>query len=236
MAPHTYYWSWCSGAGLRSCTTQSRLGCTIYEAYSESAGLSQGIFLTLAVNGVNALRAISADDLVNTLGFPTGKMHFYSESSGKKLGEMDMGPVLDDGTRTTTLKRTDLYHALHNAALEVGINIEHNKRLVNAKESETAITAIFEDGSTASGTVLIGADGLRSSTRKLIDLVDVKPQYTGMGNCGGFVSNTELSTKLGKSGEYHMIWGKHCFFGYTISQDGEVWWFANPPASRYAHK
>ena len=25
-----------------------------------------------------------------------------------------------------------------------------------------------------------------------------------------------------------MMWGKRCSFGYTVSPDGEVWWFANP--------
>jgi 2-polyprenyl-6-methoxyphenol hydroxylase-like FAD-dependent oxidoreductase len=27
-----------------------------------------------------------------------------------------------------------------------------------------------------------------------------------------------------------MVWGKNCFFGYTVSPDGEIWWFANPPS------
>ena len=31
-------------------------------------------------------------------------------------------------------------------------------------------------------------------------------------------------------GDYVMIWGRKCFFGYTVSPDGEIWWFANPPS------
>jgi FAD-dependent urate hydroxylase len=27
-----------------------------------------------------------------------------------------------------------------------------------------------------------------------------------------------------------MYWGRRCFFGYIVSPDGEVWWFANPPS------
>jgi 2-polyprenyl-6-methoxyphenol hydroxylase-like FAD-dependent oxidoreductase len=27
-----------------------------------------------------------------------------------------------------------------------------------------------------------------------------------------------------------MIWGKNCFFGYTVAPDREIWWFANPPS------
>src|SRR5262249_8530816 len=33
-----------------------------------------------------------------------------------------------------------------------------------------------------------------------------------------------------RPGDYIMVWGKNCFFGYTVSPDGEIWWFANPPS------
>lgn len=29
-----------------------------------------------------------------------------------------------------------------------------------------------------------------------------------------------------------MVFGTRCFFGYTVSPTGEVWWFANPPRAR----
>src|SRR6185437_10818972 len=34
----------------------------------------------------------------------------------------------------------------------------------------------------------------------------------------------------GDTADYVMIWGRDCFFGYTVSPSGEVWWFANPPS------
>jgi 2-polyprenyl-6-methoxyphenol hydroxylase-like FAD-dependent oxidoreductase len=34
----------------------------------------------------------------------------------------------------------------------------------------------------------------------------------------------------GRPGSVHMIYGKRSFFGYYPHPDGEVWWFANPPA------
>ena len=50
----------------------------IYEAYQHSAGLDQGVFLTLAVNGLDALAAVDADGPVRALGFPTGKIRFLA--------------------------------------------------------------------------------------------------------------------------------------------------------------
>ena len=42
------------------------------------------------------------------------------------------------------------------------------------------ITAEFADGTTATGDVLVGADGLRSVVRRLIDPAADEPRYTGL--------------------------------------------------------
>lgn len=198
----------------------------IYEAYQHSAGLGQGVFLTLAVNGLDALAAAGADAPVRALGFPTGKIRFFS-GTGKALGAMAIGPVLADGTVTRTLRRADLYGALYDLAIRRGVRIEHGKQLAGAATGPAGVTAAFADGTSAAGDVLIGADGLRSATRALIDPAAPGPRYTGMGNAGGFSRVPGIEPD---GGDYRMIWGKRCFFGYTVSPGGEVWWFANPPA------
>jgi 2-polyprenyl-6-methoxyphenol hydroxylase-like FAD-dependent oxidoreductase len=52
------------------------------------------------------------------------------------------------------------------------ITVKYNKRLTNISYTSSAphpsVTATFEDGSTATGRILIGADGARSSVRRLI--------------------------------------------------------------------
>lgn len=198
----------------------------IYEAYQHSAGLDQGVFLTLAVNGLDALAAVDAAGPVRELGFPTGKIRFFS-GTGKALGAMAIGPVLTDGTVTRTLRRADLYAALYDLAVRRGARIEHGKKLTGASAGPGGVTANFADGTTAAGDVLVGADGLRSAVRSLIDPAAPGPRYTGMGNAGGFTRTPGIEPD---GGDYRMIWGRRCFFGYTVSPDGEVWWFANPPA------
>lgn len=198
----------------------------VYEAYQHSAGLDQGVFLTLAVNGLDALAAVNADAPVRGLGFPTGKIRFFS-GTGKALGAMAIGPVLADGTVTRTLRRADLYTALYDLAVRRGVRIEHGKKLVDASAAPGGVTAQFADGTSAAGDVLIGADGLRSAVRSLTDLDAPGPRYTGMGNVGGFARVPGIEPD---GGDYRMIWGKRCFLGYTVSPDGEAWWFANPPS------
>ena len=204
----------------------------IYEAYERSAGLSQGVFLTIAVNGLDALSVIGADDVVRELGFPTGNIRF-SSGSGKDLGALPIGPRLNDGTVTRSLRRADLYAALSDLALERGIAIHHGKRLHGASCADGTVSAAFADGTSAIADLLIGADGLRSTVRPQIDPSAPSPRYAGMGNIGALTRSATLDvSREAADGDYRMIWGRRCFFGYTVSRDGEIWWFANPPARR----
>src|SRR6185437_2785521 len=66
----------------------------IFEAYDRSAGLTHGVYLTVAVNGIDALRAVDAHELVLTKGFPSAAITFFS-GTGRRLGEIPMGPQPD---------------------------------------------------------------------------------------------------------------------------------------------
>src|ERR671916_1074199 len=106
----------------------------VYEAYDTSAGLGAGAFLTVAVNGLDALRTLDAHEPVLDAGFPTRNIEFFS-GTGKRLGGVPIGGTLPDGTVTHTIKRADLYRLLHDESIRRGIRIEHGKRLV---DTETA--------------------------------------------------------------------------------------------------
>jgi FAD-dependent urate hydroxylase len=201
----------------------------VYEAYDTSAGLDAGAFLTVAVNGLDVLRTLDVHEPVLDAGFPTKNIEFFS-GTGKRLGEVSIGGTLPDGTATHTIKRADLYQVLHDEAIRRGIRIEHGKRLVDAETTpDGGVVARFEDGTRATGDLLIGADGIHSRTRRIIDPDAPEPRYTGLGNIGGFTRNASVNTK---PGIYVMVWGKRAFFGYTVSPSGEIWWFANPPSTR----
>ena len=61
------------------------------------------------------------------------------------------------------------------------------KRLVGATEGPNSVTAKFDDGCTATADVLIGADGVRSTVRTLIDPKAPGAGYTGMLSFQGYV-------------------------------------------------
>jgi FAD-dependent urate hydroxylase len=191
----------------------------VYEAYDRgSEGV--GAFLTVAVNGLEALRALDLHDLVCDLGMDSSLMQM-TNARGRPLATLRQP--------SRTLKRTDLYQVLRDEAVRRGVRIHYGKRLEDASLTPAGVRAVFADGTSAEGDLLIGADGLRSRTRTIIDPRAPRARHVGLLNTGGFARGI---TAPGRPGTSHFIFGKKCFFGYLIHPDGEVWWFANPPSRR----
>jgi FAD-dependent urate hydroxylase len=204
---------------------QAGIDSVVYEAYAGGADGAGG-FLTFASNGMDALHAIDAHHLVLAEGFPTPRMTIQN-GTGKHLGEVPLGGKLPDGTVSQTLKRADLYRTLRDEAVRRGSLIEYGKRLVDAETTpDGSVTARFEDGTEAVGDLLIGADGIHSRTRRIIDPSAPGARYIPVLNIGGYARDVRV---LAEPGTFRMVFGKRAFFGYAVHSSGEIWWFANPP-------
>jgi 2-polyprenyl-6-methoxyphenol hydroxylase-like FAD-dependent oxidoreductase len=197
---------------------------TIYEARSRTAD-GVGAFLTLQVNGIDALHAVGAAEVVKGLGFPTASMRFRS-GTGKLLGRVSTGEPLDDGTVGVTMNRSELYRALRDEAVARGIRVEYGRRLIGAVPTPGGVQAGFADGAVAEADLLIGADGLRSAVRQVIDPTAAPARYVPVLNTGGYAPPQPTDAQ---PGQYEMVFGKRAFFLYAVAPDGTVWWAANPP-------
>jgi 2-polyprenyl-6-methoxyphenol hydroxylase-like FAD-dependent oxidoreductase len=103
---------------------------------------------------------------------------------------------------------------IHEGVLAAGIAIEYGKRLVAVEDGPDSVTAKFEDGSTATADVLIGADGIHSVVRTLIDPAAPGPQYTGLMSFGfgDFSADGRLSDGgRGPISTMHFAFGKKSF-------------------------
>jgi FAD-dependent urate hydroxylase len=200
----------------------------IFEAYPEDAD-QRGAFLTVAVNGLSALRALGLDPArVLAAGYPTPTLTL-GNGAGRRLALLPLGGPTADGTTTTTIRRADLYAALRSAATGYGIPIEYDKRLTAVDERPDGVTVTFADGSRADGDLLVGADGLRSRAREALNPGGPAPAYLGLLNAGGFTSAPVEANLDRTPGMLHMAFGRRAFFGWSVAPDSSVWWFANPP-------
>jgi 2-polyprenyl-6-methoxyphenol hydroxylase-like FAD-dependent oxidoreductase len=197
----------------------------VYEAHVPGAD-DAGSYLTVATNGLDALRAIDADKPVLAAGFPT-PTNLLLSGSGRRLGSVSNGGTMPDGTVSHTVKRARLYRALHDQATDRGIRIEYGRRLVGAEATAGGgVVAAFDDGTRATGDLLIGADGVHSATRRLLDPAAPSGRYVGLVNFGGYTPGTDGGAE---PGVWHMIFGRRAFFGYVVDPDGGTVWFANVP-------
>jgi FAD-dependent urate hydroxylase len=193
----------------------------VYETRAYTAA-DVGSYLTVASNGLAALRAIGAEEPVMAAGFPTN-VTVLSSGSGKRLGRVAIGS--SRGLASHTLKRAHLHRALHRAAADRGIPFEFDKRLIAAEATASGVVARFDDGTSASGDLLIGCDGVHSVTRRLVDADAPAPRYVGLLNFGGYTPGLAAA----EPGTWHMIFGRHAFFGYASDLGGGTAWFANVP-------
>jgi FAD-dependent urate hydroxylase len=197
----------------------------VYEADTPTTG-EVGSYLSVAANGIDALRAIDAHRPVLAAGFPTPTNVLWS-GRGKRLAAVSNGGRLADGTTAHTIKRARLYRALHQQAADRGVRIAFGRRLAGAETTlDGRVLARFADGTEATGDLLVGADGVHSVTRRLLDPAAPGGRYVGLVNFGGYTPDAALDTELGA---WQLIFGRRAFFGYTVDPAGGAIWFANVP-------
>ena len=197
----------------------------VFEAYPRST-VDVGSYLGVATNGLAALRAVDAHHLVRTVGFPTRKNVLWNHN-GRHLATAPFGGMLPDGTPSLTLKRAQLSRLIEDEAIRRGVRIEFGKRLASADETaDGRVIARFADGTETEGDLLIGADGIHSVTRRLIDAGAPEPRYVGLTNFGGYTPDAGLSFE---PEAWHMFFGRRAFFGFALDAVGGAVWFANVP-------
>lgn len=102
------------------------------------------------------IQSVQVDPHVATKELDTLK--WLKGDTGQTIAAFTFGPFY-------RLRRSKLRHLLSQ-----NMDIQYNKHLVNVTYSDDgkSVTAHFADGSNAAGSILIGADGARSSTRNLL--------------------------------------------------------------------
>ncbi|MFD0904805.1 FAD-dependent oxidoreductase [Actinomadura sediminis] len=194
----------------------------VFEAYDRTAD-GIGANLVLAVNGRHALHELEIKSALDR-GFDIPRNQYYM-GNGRRLSLVPNGKLLDDGTASRAIKRGDLYVALRDEAIARGVRFEFGMRMVDAENTGDGVVARFSDGTEVKGDLLIGADGLHSTLRKIIDPDGPPPRFGRLLNTGGYTDEVDVP---GVTGTENMLLGKRCFFSYVHDPDGQVWWYAAP--------
>lgn len=211
-----------AGPVVAAALHKAGLQATVYEAYP-AASNGIGSALALAPNGLAALGIIDADAAVRAIALPiTGTAISIAGKNIELPGLPNLPPL-------QMVDRGDLHRVLHDRSAAAGARFEYGKRLVGVEEGLEGITARFADGSTATADVLIGADGVRSTVRTLIDPNAPSANYTGLLGFGGYVDG-DLHLKPGRM---TFAFGARAYYLYWAVPDGRLAWGANLPSPDY---
>ncbi|WP_221330000.1 FAD-dependent monooxygenase [Actinoplanes sp. L3-i22] len=205
-----------AGAATALALHRAGIAAEVFEAH-ESGGDDAGAFLTVMGNGMGALAELGAAEAVAAVSFPARAVALW-DAQGQHLGRRP----IEGAARSMT--RAALYRALQELAVARGIPVRHGKRMTGAAITGTGVEVTFADGSTVAGDVLVGADGIHSRTRRLIDPEAPEPRYSGQHVVYGYAPGNPAGVD---EDEYHMVRGSRAFFGFTVpAGEGRTWWFA----------
>lgn len=217
------------GAGIAGPVTalalaRAGIDAVVVDAHPEP-GAGIGGSLALAPNGTAALEIVGAADAVRARSLPI-------ERSSMSVADRVVGdtPRLPGQEPLRMIRRGELHAALRAAADAASIEVQYGRRVIAVDESADGVTARFEDGSSMGADVLVGADGVHSLVRRLIDPSAPDAGYTGMLGFEGASAGVAVDRE---PGDMVFAFGRRAYYLYWPLHDGGVGWGVNLPTERY---
>ena len=218
-------------AGPVAVTALAKAGieASMYETRPADPVAANGIGGSLALepNGLAALRIIDADDAVRAGAIPiTRSVMSIASKPGREV------PTPPGLPPRQLIDRGALHRILRDRAHRAGVRIHDGRRLIGVDERLDGITAHFADGTHASADLLIGADGVHSTVRRLIDPGAPAAGYTGLLGFEGLVDDAADTADLAP-GTMTFAFGRRAYYLYWKRPDGRIGWGANLPSPQH---
>jgi 2-polyprenyl-6-methoxyphenol hydroxylase-like FAD-dependent oxidoreductase len=131
-----------------------------------------GTGLYLPANGVRALRRLGLDDAVRGRGCVIPRQRML-DHRGRLLLDVGLDEIWGESGICLAVSRNDLHEVLRaGTAIRLGTTVE------TVREETAAVRVRLSDGSTGDYDLVVGADGIHSTMRRLV-FDDVPPWHVG---------------------------------------------------------
>lgn len=213
--------------GLAAAIALRRAGLEVRVFERASAIGEVGAGLTIQSNAILALRRIGLDQEVIGSGRVLQAASIRTPR-GRVLSNADLAEVGKAvGAPAVAIHRATLQRLLLNS---LGADsVETGREVLRYEAGPEGVSVVFQDGGRAEGSLLIGADGIRSAVRAQM-LRDGEPLYAGY-TCWRGVTREGGATVA----ETTETWGRGRRFGIVPIEGGRIYWFATlnaPPGGR----
>jgi len=165
------------GGGIAGMTAAAALAqqgfpVTLLESAPQFGEIGAG--LTLTPNAMKGLDFIGIMEEAASVAVEPTKQRIQHWEDGRTLVPFDRsGQRAKYGAPYITVHRADLHDVLSAAAVKAGVDMRAGAAVVSSQGT----TVTLSDGSTVSGDVLIGADGVKSVIRQRFE--STPPHFTG---------------------------------------------------------
>jgi 2-polyprenyl-6-methoxyphenol hydroxylase-like FAD-dependent oxidoreductase len=174
-----------AGAGLAGTGTAIHLaahGVAVELIESKPAVDTLGSGITLQGNALRELRRLGVWDQVREQGYGFNSLGLRApDAAGTLLAEIpDARSGGTDLPASLGMPRPALARILVNRAEQAGARVRFGLALAELQQDTDGVDVIFADGSTGRYDLVVGADGVRSRTRRTVGIA-LEPRPTGMG-------------------------------------------------------
>ena len=174
-----------TGAGLAGTATaiglaDAGVAVDLIDVKPEVGAVGSGI--TMQGNGLRELRGLGVWDAVLAAGYPFNSLGLRApDPAGTLLAEMpDARTGGPDLPATVGLPRPALARIMADRAVATGAKLRLGTTVSSLSQDDGGVDVVFSDGSSGRYDLVVGADGIRSATRRMIGVTD-EPRPTGMG-------------------------------------------------------
>ncbi|RAK98136.1 FAD-dependent oxidoreductase [Aspergillus ibericus CBS 121593] len=186
-----------------------------------------GASLMLMPNGMKILNLITPTTTLLTTHTPLTTL-WHGTASGHTLGESSLPTTYQERYTQPAMgiKRTTLNLHLKKTLLENNIPLYEGYNLQNVHEDPASrtITASFTNGKKVTGSFLIGCDGIKSSTRKILlsrsGVAEGPPAFTGLMQIAGLSKRGHRVGQRGGSGMCNWYGEGVHVVSYPVSDSG----------------
>jgi 2-polyprenyl-6-methoxyphenol hydroxylase-like FAD-dependent oxidoreductase len=221
------------GSGLAGTSTAITLAAAgvavdLAEVKADVTALGSGI--TLQGNALRELDRLGVWDRVRAQGYgfdvtgirapdPAGTVLF--EVPDAKSGGPQYPAVMG-------MSRPELARILHDRAVEVGVKLRYGTTFTDLRPDDDGVDVTFDDGSTGRYDLVVGADGLRSATRKALGIeLEVRPTGMGIWRAFGPRPDSVTRTDLYYGGPSYIAGycptGEDSLYAYIVEDAQDRW-------------
>ncbi|KAJ6031439.1 FAD/NAD(P)-binding domain-containing protein [Penicillium herquei] len=151
-----------------------------------------GASLMLNPNGLKVLNLLGSPEKLfrDDEALPLADL-WHGTGSGESLvhNNLPSNFAARYGQPSMGIKRTAVNISLKEMALDAGIAVHEGFELVDIEEGEASVTAHFSNGHSATGSFLIGCDGIKAASRRILlqnsGTKEGPPVFTGLTQTAG---------------------------------------------------